>query len=332
MITAEKKHLEIAAHSHAGMSGKNNEDRFGVFNYRLSASDETPAVLAVVADGIGGHRAGEIAADLAVETISQVVGNSDAREPVKTLTDAIIQAGELIREQAEGDLNQKGMGATCACVWVVGERLYTATVGDSRIYLIRDQKIRQISTDHTWVQEALDHGALTPEQARNHPNVHVIRRYLGSPQPVVPDVRLRLDLEEDDGQAESNQGVSLQPTDRLLLCSDGLTDLVKDEEILAALETNQLEAAVQYLINLANHRGGHDNITIIALDYGRAMQRETRGLGSRVALLGCLGLLFLLIVALGAAFFVGWYFSRPFPPAAIDGIQGTVKAAQNLFL
>jgi len=330
MIVTEEKHLEVAAHSHAGMSGKNNEDRFGVFHYRRNASDDTPAVLAVVADGIGGHRAGEIAARLAVETISQAVGNSDAREPVKILTDAIIQAGELIREQAEGDQDQKGMGATCACVWVVGDKLYTATVGDSRIYLIRDEKISQISTDHTWVQEALDHGALTPEQARNHPNVHVIRRYLGSPQPVVPDVRLRLDIEEDDAQAEANQGARLQPTDRLLLCSDGLTDLVKDHEILAALQTNQLEAAVQYLINLANHRGGHDNITIIALDFGRALAGETRSLGSRVALLGCLGLLFLLIVALGAAFFVGWYFSRPFPPAAIDISLGLVKTALRL--
>ncbi len=332
MIVTAEKHLEIAAHSHAGMSGKNNEDRFGVFHYRLSASDDTPAVLAVVADGIGGHRAGEIAADLAVETISQAVGNSDAREPVKILTDAVIQAGELIREQAEGDQDQKGMGATCACVWVVGDRFFTATVGDSRIYLIRDEKISQISTDHTWVQEALDHGALTPEQARNHPNVHVIRRYLGSPQPVVPDVRLRLDIEEDDSAAEANQGSRLQPTDRLLLCSDGLTDLVKDHEILAALQTNQLEPAVQYLINLANHRGGHDNITIIALDFSSALQGETRGTGSRVALLGCLGLLFLLLVALGAAYFVGWYFSRPFPPAAIDLSLGITKAALHLSL
>ena len=320
MILAEENYLKVAADSHAGMSGKNNEDRYGVFNYRLSASNEAQAVLAVVADGIGGHRAGEIAAELAVETVSQAVGKSDASEPVKTLIDAIIEAGELIREQAEGELSQKGMGATCACVWVLGDKLYTATVGDSRIYLIRDQEIRQLSTDHTWVQEALDHGALTPEQARNHPNVHVIRRYLGSPQPVVPDVRLRLDLEEDDAQAERNQGTRLRPTDRLLLCSDGLTDLVKDEEILAALQTNPLEAAVQYLINLANHRGGHDNITIVALDHGKAAQREPRSLGSRVALLGCLGLLFLLLVALGAAAFIGWYFSRPFPPEALEMI------------
>lgn len=330
MILTEENHLEAAAQSHAGMSGKNNEDRYGLFSYRLSAADDTPALLAVVADGIGGHRAGEIAADLAVETISKVVGESNAREPVKTLSDAIIQAGELIRDQAEGEMSQKGMGATCACVWLIGEKMYTATVGDSRIYLIRDQQIQQLSTDHTWVQEALDHGALTPEQARNHPNVHVIRRYLGSPQPVVPDVRLRLKPEDDDTQAERNQGARLRPMDRLLLCSDGLTDLVKDSEILAALQTNPLEAAVQYLINLANHRGGHDNITIIALDYRQAVQRGARSLASRVALLGCLGLLFLLLVALGAAVFVGWYFSRPFPPAALDILQRLVSAGRIL--
>ena len=157
------------------------------------------------------------------------------------------------------------MGTTCACAWVVDDRLYSASVGDSRIYLVRDDSIHQLTTDHTWVQEAIESGALTPEQARNHPNAHVIRRHLGSPHPVVPDLRLRIDPGETDGQAQSNQGMQLLPDDQLLLCSDGLTDLVDDEEILNALKFRPIEEALNWLVDLANARGGHDNITIVAL-------------------------------------------------------------------
>jgi protein phosphatase len=209
------------------------------------------------------------------------------------------------------------MGATCACAWVIKDRLYTASVGDSRIYLVRNQKIRQLTIDHTWVQEALDHGALTPDQARNHPNVHVIRRYLGSEQPVEPDFRLKLEAGESDSQAERNQGFRLRRGDRLLLCSDGLTDLVEDEEIRAALQTNQLDAAVQYLINLANHRGGHDNITVVALHVQGQPAGARQERLSRLVILGCGGAAFIVLVALIAAVLLGLYFTRPFLPPVL---------------
>jgi protein phosphatase len=315
MIPIEKAHVEVAAQSHPGMSGKNNEDRFAVSAFQVSTADPTPVTLAIVADGVGGHRAGEVAAELAVEIISQQVAESDARNPVKILTNAIIKIGEIIRDQAEEQDGQKGMGSTCACVWIIGDRLYTASVGDSRIYLIREGRIQQITTDHTWVQEAIEHGALTREQARNHPNVHVIRRYLGSKQPVVPDVRLRLTPDDSDNQAERNQGTHLKTNDRLLICSDGLTDLVKDDEILAALQTNPLEAAVQYLINLANHRGGHDNITVVSLNYTGQPGEIVPRSGSRMLVLGCLGILFLIAVSLATAAWLGWYFNQPALPS-----------------
>jgi protein phosphatase len=161
------------------------------------------------------------------------------------------------------------MGATVACCWIISRQLYLANVGDSRIYLLRGRYIYQLSNDHTWIQEAMDHGLLTPEQARAHPNAHVIRRYLGSKQPVVPDTRLRLSPGESDAQAEANQGFVLLPGDRLLLCSDGLTDLVSNDEIRYHLEGAPLEPALQALINLANGRGGHDNITLVALQVPR---------------------------------------------------------------
>jgi protein phosphatase len=247
------------------MSGKNNEDRYAVSAYYLKPDQTRQAVLAVVADGIGGHRAGEVAAELAVDTISKVVAESDGREPAQTLQEAIISASQAVLERSESDATLRGMGTTCACAWVIEDRLYTATVGDSRIYLVRGESIRQLTTDHTWVQEAVESGLISPEQARSHPNAHVIRRYLGSRQQVVPDLRLYLRKAETDAHAEANQGVRLQPGDILLLCSDGLTDLVESGEILASIQARGSEKSLDELVGLANERGGHDNITIITL-------------------------------------------------------------------
>ncbi len=265
MIPAKRAHLFVAATTHPGMKGKNNEDRYAVSSYYIDESQHLASVFAIVSDGIGGHRAGEVAAEIAVETINQKVAESDASQPTFILQEAVIEASEAIRKQAEADPAQKGMGATCVCAWVIGDRLYSACVGDSRLYLIRENTIRKLSIDHTWVQEAIDQGALSPDQARSHPNAHVIRRYLGSPQGVVPDLRLRLRPEDSNSQAESNQGLPLLPGDVLVLCSDGLTDLVDDPEILELVETQSLESALTQLEDLANQRGGHDNITIVGM-------------------------------------------------------------------
>lgn len=265
MIPAERAHLNLVASTHPGMSGKNNEDRYGISAFYVDDERRTPAVLAVIADGIGGHKAGEIAAELAVETISQVVASSDASQPVETLKQAVIQAGQAISDQSEMDAAQRGMGSTCACALVIGSRLFVASVGDSRIYLLRGNKIQQLTTDHTWIQEALEYGAIQPGEARNHPNAHVIRRYLGSKQDVLPDLRLRLNPAESNRQSESNQGLYLHPGDLIFLCSDGLTDLVNDSEILAAFQTQSDQAVLETLVELANQRGGHDNITILSM-------------------------------------------------------------------
>jgi protein phosphatase len=248
------------------MRGKNNEDRYAVSSYYMGARKETPSVFAVVCDGIGGHRAGEVAAEMAVETISQAVAQSDGSDPRQTLTQAIQQAGTAIHAQAESNPERKGMGATCVCAWVIGNRLYTASVGDSRLYWVRGDSIHQVTTDHTWIQEAIEYGAITPEQAKGHPNAHVIRRYLGSATLPEPDFRLRLTPEDSNELAEANQGAGLQPGDSLILCSDGLTDLVEPEEILSALKSFERNQALAHLTDLANQRGGHDNITMVLLE------------------------------------------------------------------
>ncbi len=193
--------------------------------------------------------------------------------PKKILKRAIQEASEAIADHASSTAEQKGMGATCACIWVIGDKLYTATVGDSRIYLLRGGRIQQLTTDHTWVQEAIEKNILTPEQAREHPNVHVIRRYLGSPDPPDVDFRLRLYDSEADALAEGNQGMQIHPGDTFLICSDGLTDLVWNDEIAETIRSkSSLKAAAQELIDTANQRGGHDNITIVLINVPRDLK------------------------------------------------------------
>src|SRR5512144_2903320 len=211
MIRSQRAHLNVEAQTHAGMTGKNNEDRYAVASFVLEDENKTPVLFAVLADGIGGHRAGEVAAELAVNHIMQVLAKSDGKHIRQAIEKAVTEASEAIAAHSASNENLKGMGATCAIAWIVGDKLYTASVGDSRIYLMRGGRIQQVTVDHTWVQEAIDKGLLTPEMARDHPNVHVIRRYLGSPEPPDPDFRLMLFDGEGAHHPENNQGVQLQP-------------------------------------------------------------------------------------------------------------------------
>jgi protein phosphatase len=285
MIRSSLAHLHIAALSHSGMTGKNNEDRYAVSSFNYSAEDPRPVVFAVVSDGIGGHRAGEVAAELAVNYISQGVAESNGRKPQKIMEEAIHDASQAIASHSASKTEQEGMGATCACTWIVERKLYIAYVGDSRIYLVRGGHIRRLTKDHTWVQEAIEKGIITAEEARDHPNVHVIRRHLGSVE--LPDVDFRLYLEdgEDDQEASDNQGFELEAGDVLLLCSDGLTDLVWDDEILQVLRAKaNLKAAAETLVEMANQRGGHDNITTVLL----AVPREGEVIKKRKGLVGWL--------------------------------------------
>ncbi len=266
MILAEQAHLHIAAATHPGMKGKSNEDRYSVTAYRLSSEDPTPSVLAILADGIGGHRAGEVAAQLAIENINKFIANSPPDQPTLVLRQALIHTNQLILNLTEANPALLGMGTTCVCAWVIGNQLYGVSVGDSRLYLQRGSQLTRLTTDHTWVQEALARGTLTPEQIKGHPNAHIIRRFLGSVNAMNPDLRLRLGPAETDLQAEANQGLHLLPGDRLLLCTDGLTDLVPDREILDVLRTRELKQGPSLLVDLANQRGGHDNITVVAME------------------------------------------------------------------
>ena len=331
MIPAEQANLQATVVTHPGMKGKQNEDRYAVTTHTYQLQTPIHSTLAIISDGIGGHRAGEVAAEMTVELIGRKIAESNPLRPQAALKEAIIATSQAVREEAMKDLSKRGMGATCACAWILGDRLYIASVGDSRVYLIRGERIRQLTVDHTWIQEAVDKGLLTLEEAAGHPNQHVIRRFLGSETPPMPDMRLFFDPHDSDEEAKLRQGMRLEPGDCVLLCSDGLTDLVADWEILARVKQLQIEEALNGLVDLANGRGGHDNITVIALQVPRHFARQPRGIQdaptipvklitpkervspSNNVIYAFLGLAIILVIGLIIASTLGW---QPFGSVA----------------
>ena len=316
MIRTSHTPLHVAAGTHPGMDGKQNEDRFAVSSYHVGEKDATRSVFAIVSDGIGGHSAGEVAAEMAVETISHMVAQSDARQPLETLDHAIQVTSDAIASKAKDSTQRLGMGTTCACAWIVGDRLFTASVGDSRIYLLRNGGLMQLTVDHTWVQEAVEKGILDPQDVRNHPNVHVIRRYLGSPKTPQADIRLRLAADESDTQSRSNQGLRLLPGDLILLCTDGLTDVVEDALIEPTVRGLDLQSAAQALVDLACSRDGKDNITVVMMlvPWGKVQPKKKASKFWLWALWGLVGLVLLALVISGVTWVV---FRFVLPPISV---------------
>ncbi len=264
-MNSREDYLDVYGITDPGQSGKINEDRYEISSFDSEDTD-SQVLVAIVADGVGGQKAGEIASDMAVKAILSVIQEGDLTQPLWTLKSAMLEANHAITSVAEYDETKKGMGSTIACALVIDGHLYIASMGDSRIYLIRDGRIRQLTVDHTWVQEAIENGVISQQEAQKHPRRNLIRSYLGSSDPIQPDLRMFLTDSESPEQAEANQGLPLIPGDLILLCSDGLTSLVLDQEIRAVMEkTPDKDQALHKLVDLANQRGGHDNITIIAI-------------------------------------------------------------------
>jgi protein phosphatase len=203
--------------------------------------------LVVVADGMGGHSAGEVASQMAADVVSRVYYEAKA-EPSAALKRAVEEANRQIHEAAAEDEAKHGMGTTCTALALCGGRAYAAHVGDSRLYMLRAGRLYQLSEDHSAVNEMVKLGIITKEQARTHEDKNVILRALGT----TPDVEVSV-LEP----------FAVREGDRYLLCSDGLHDLVLENEIASILsESADIHAAGERLIALAKERGGHDNITV----------------------------------------------------------------------
>ena len=223
--------------------------------------------LFVVADGMGGHAAGEVASKVAVESIQDFVRNTSNDKDItwpyefdetlsmagNRLKSAIQTAHAKVLEVTSTKKEYQGMATTVVSILVEDSRAQVAHVGDSRAYLVRDGKLIQLTSDHSWVNEQLRTGAITSQQARNHPYRNIVTRALGGPNPVDVDV-----TEEQ-----------MQDGDIVLLCSDGLNTMITDEQILEIIDQNQddLDKACQDLINTANQNGGEDNVTAILVKY-----------------------------------------------------------------
>jgi protein phosphatase len=234
--------LSCAARTDVGVVRSGNEDTY------LMVSERG---LFVVADGMGGHAAGEVASDMAARIVAEeyrpVRGMSDD-ELMAQMVGAIRAANGAIFKRTIQEQDKRGMGTTATVLALLPRRYLIGQVGDSRAYILRGGVLTQITKDHSYVQEQVDAGRLSPEEARVHPYANVITRCVGSNGDVVPDLFLG----------------TLEAGDLLLLASDGLTGMLEDEDLRTVMSSGEsLEAMVDRLIADANRRGGLDNITVV---------------------------------------------------------------------
>ncbi len=206
--------------------------------------------LYIVADGMGGHKAGDYASSYAVYRFIEFVKRSEDANPITVMKKGIHAVNEGILTASKEREELSGMGTTFVCAVVSDNRLYVANIGDSRLYLLDKDSIRQITLDHSLVEELIRTGQLDPLKVRNHPEKNIITRALGVNDEAVPDffeVELRMD-------------------ERILMCSDGLSNMVEDDELLNIVMKNEKpNAAVECLIERANYYGGKDNIAALVV-------------------------------------------------------------------
>lgn len=239
--------MQVVGLTNRGLERARNEDS-------CFASAESDLAMLVVADGMGGHRAGNVASTIAVETAEQIWSELDrtrlpsvksARELVNTL---LSEANSKILIEAENESARRGMGTTLTAALLCGNRLTIGHVGDSRAYKVADGQISLLTRDHSLIGQMIENGRIKPEDAENHPQKHVLTRALG----------VCSDLEIDITELEIDAGSTL------LLCTDGLTNMVRDNEILSLFnEKTEPAALAEALIDMANSRGGLDNITVV---------------------------------------------------------------------
>jgi protein phosphatase len=239
--------LEVHAASDRGRRRERNEDSHGIWS---AAGRDGRGWLLVVADGMGGMQAGDVASRMAVESVVRAYSTCDADiVPLEALRQAVEAANRDVHEVGRTRADCVGMGTTCTAAVVRDGRIWVAHVGDSRAYLVHEGGAVRLTEDHSLVAALVRHQVLTPEQARDDARRHLVTRGVGLHATVEVDVA-RIDMR-------------LEPGTTLLLCSDGLHGLVSDRELAALTAGRPLESACSALIELANQRGGPDNITVV---------------------------------------------------------------------
>lgn len=239
--------VTVACKTDLGRVRDNNEDKY---EYFLPEDDRTLAArgqVFLVCDGMGGHAAGQIASELACKTFIDVYLHHPSADPTVAMEAGVIAANRFVLDVGRAIPSRRGMGTTLSGLIFLQGQAYTVHVGDSRIYRLRDGQISMMTNDHTWVDEAIRSGALRPEDAADHPYKHVIMRAVGTEGDIKPDIE-RHDLLEGD---------------IYLLCSDGLTNHVTDEEMQQMLLEAAPSQAAWNLVGAALQGGGSDNTTVI---------------------------------------------------------------------
>jgi protein phosphatase len=245
--------LEAVALTDIGRKRKLNQDAVYATREKIGNLPN----LFVVADGMGGHNGGEMASQWTIETMREQIAKASSLSPTRLLEQAIRAANDEIRRKAEENPLLHGMGTTIVAATIEGKSLQVANVGDSRLYLAdrKGKTIRQLTLDHSLVEEMIRCGNLRREEARNHPNKHIITRAVGAKDSIEVDF-----FHEE-----------IEPDELILLCSDGLTNMLEDEEIkeiLCSSGSKDLGQKAAELIAAANNRGGRDNIAVVLVDIG----------------------------------------------------------------
>lgn len=242
--------MKVVAKTHCGKVRPINEDRYLV--------PEEGDSIVLVADGMGGHKAGEVASETAAQTIRACAVKMHGREiSIKTALKWVRQANQIIYRMANEKPECMGMGTTMTFLYFMDKHALLAHVGDSRCYRIRDGHIMQLTKDHSLVAELVRIGEITPEQARNHPYRNIITRALGT----------------DDYVAVDAQDIPVEENDVYLLCSDGLSNYLEEDELLHAVQNQPSDALCDHLVQIALDRGGRDNITVVAAYCGGEVAR-----------------------------------------------------------
>ncbi len=241
--------LDVAQLTDVGRKRPHNEDNMAHVIPKDEGVMAHKGALFIVADGMGGHAAGEVASEIAVYTVTNTYYQDDSEDVAVSLMNAIKRANALIQQRAAENMQRTGMGTTCVAAVLRGSMAYIANVGDSRAYLVRDGQVKQISQDHSWVEEQVRAGLLTRDQARSHAQRNVITRCLGTQAEVEVDVF-------------SEQ---LQEGDSLILCTDGLSGAILEDDLRAIIDQYVPRESVYHLVERANENGGQDNITAIVV-------------------------------------------------------------------
>jgi protein phosphatase len=258
--------LEFATLSDVGCQRERNEDFCAFWQPERAGDLERKGQLAIVADGMGGYEGGQEASQIAVETVCDTFANSPGT-PQALLVNGMKAAHERIREYARQHPRLFGMGTTCTAACVVRAHLYFAHIGDSRLYLVHADQISRLTRDHSYVGRLIESGLIAATDAEEHPQRHILTAALGVGEDPVPDTPL--------------QPVPLEHGDVLVLCTDGLWSVVKDEELRQSIISHAPQEACRDLVDLASRRGAPDNITVQLLRFtGNGARSATTALGT----------------------------------------------------